>query len=1198
MARQRLRYFIVFTLTWILVPTSGRAQSLAGSISGTITDPSGAVVPDAGLTLKSVDTGVEVGKFTTRTDGLYHFGNLSQGTYQLRVSAKGFREFVQSGITIYVNQKVTLDVKLEVGAQQQTVEVRGNASPLNFVNAEIKQAIPTRAVEDLPLQVAGNPRTAANFTILLPGVTTGPGGSPYDIRVNGGQRTSDETLLDAVSMQTGVQGTGKGIVTVFVDMPIIPEEVGEVSVLTSNYDPQYGDTASSVITMVTKSGKNEFHGEAHEFLRNTALNARQFGIPQRPVDIENDFGASIGGPAKIPGLWGGRRKTFFYFTYDRWVTRGGLFRPTFSFPPPAFKQGDFSNWVDSSGKMIPVFDPATTRPNPSFNSSLPVSATNEPFLRDQFMGCNGTTPNVICPTDPRMQNSLAKQWLMFFPDPNLPGLRRNYAPPSNARTGADHRAIWAFKIDHHLGEKDHFAASVHYNRNVNNVNNTLPLQITRFAIGEDLNPWIGRLSWDHTFSPTMLNTVSFGYRGGGSQFRKLDIPFVKDLPQIKGFSLYNGPPTFGFDDFIDELGGGGHSERFILTDYIVNDLATKVLGKHTLKFGGEYRALQQNQETLRIPSGAFGFSRAETGLPGILSGSDIASFLLGLADFGAGTYDSSPTIQWRAKNLALHVGDTWKATRKLTASYGLRWEVTPPLVDKFDRLSWLDPVGSNPGAGGRPGRLSFAGTKDGAASAGVRHPEETYFRAFSPRFSLAYAVNDKTVVRTGYGIATAQASNWPYADMQQGFNLFQFFFSPDGGFTPAFTLSNGVPQNFQKPPFIDATFSNGKGGPAYRSVDANRPTYTQQWNLTIERQFTNDFYISAAYVGNKGTRLNTATAPINAVNPSFLSLGQKLYDGFAPGQTVLDGVPVPYSGWSGQLSSCAPIVAQALVHFPQYCGALYPVTEPAGNSSYQSFQFKAEKRMSHGSWLLAAYTVSKTITNADLAGGGITFGGAEGTISPFERHRNKALSLDDVPQIISISFIYELPFGKDKRFLNKGGVVNKLVGGWEISNIFRASAGIPFFFRIRPFGGGAPCNVPQQFRAACIPAILPGANPFLQDPGSYDPGKGPLFNKAAFEDPNSFNFYLGQGPRVSNVRGQGFHNQDITLMKTTSITEKVGVQFRANFFNAWNWHMFNCPQFCTGTFPFNIDVASPGFGSWNGSVTNPRNIQFAMKILF
>ena len=219
-------------------------------------------------------------------------------------------------------------------------------------------------------------------------------------------------------------------------------------------------------------------------------------------------------------------------------------------------------------------------------------------------------------------------------------------------------------------------------------------------------------------------------------------------------------------------------------------------------------------------------------------------------------------------------------------------------------------------------------------------------------------------------------------------------------------------------------------------------------------------------------------------------------------------------------------------------------------------------------------------------------GTLQGVISPFQRQRNKALSAMDTLHNLAVSFTYELPVGQGKRFLNRGGVVDKLLGGWQAVSIFRATSGSPFYFR------SSFCNVPDQFQVACIPAVLPGANPFLQDPGNYNPDKGPLFNAAAFEDPNSFNFYFGQGPRISNLRGPGFHNEDFSLVKKTRITEKTGLQFRADFFNIFNWHMFNQTGYWFGDQAFDADVASPSFGQWTGSVSFPRSIQFGLQFLF
>ena len=403
-----------------------------------------------------------------------------------------------------------------------------------------------------------------------------------------------------------------------------------------------------------------------------------------------------------------------------------------------------------------------------------------------------------------------------------------------------------------------------------------------------------------------------------------------------------------------------------------------------------------------------------------------------------------------------------------------------------------------------------------------------------------------------------------------------------------YPLSQGLPQNFVRPPFIDSSYRNGQGL-NYRPFDANRLPYSQQWNLTIEHEFSNSFYVSAAYVANKGTRLPSRVAPLNGLDPKYLAMGQQLYDQFRPGQTQLNGVPLPYDGWVQQMTGCAPTVAQALLPYPQYCSALAGQNENAGNSSYHSLQLKAEHRFSKGMWVLASYTLGKILNdNYDTQPDAGIWSGTNGAISPFERQRNKSLSVADVPQTLSVAMTYQLPFGKGKQFINSAGAADRLISGWELSSVVRATSGIPFHFR------SGNCNVPSQFRAGCIPAVLPGANPFAQKTdGSFDPNK-PLFNKSAFESADSFNFYWGKGPRISNLRGFGYHNVDLNLVKNTRITENVNLQFRAEFFNLFNWHILTGPYYSA----FDTDVSSPTFGMWNGTTSAPRNIQFGMKLQF
>jgi hypothetical protein len=394
-------------------------------------------------------------------------------------------------------------------------------------------------------------------------------------------------------------------------------------------------------------------------------------------------------------------------------------------------------------------------------------------------------------------------------------------------------------------------------------------------------------------------------------------------------------------------------------------------------------------------------------------------------------------------------------------------------------------------------------------------------------------------------------------------------------------LQNGLPQNFTKPPFIDSSFLNGQKAPNYRPIDANRRPYTQQWNFTIERQVGKNILVTAAYVGNKGTRLLSQVNAINALNPSLLSMGNRLNDQFAPGQTALDGVSIPYAGWVEQMTGCTPTVAQALLPYPQYCGNIYGQNESDGNSTYHAFQLSAEKRFSGGLYFLASYSFSKTLTDADYSQ---SSQGPIYAISPFEQGRQKALSIQDTPNTVTLSSSYELPIGRGKSFANSSGaVMNFLISGWQLNGIFRANSGQPLAFR------SSYCNVPSQFAAGCIPSVLPGANPYAQDRGAFNPNL-PLFNSSAFQSVDSFNFYYGDGPRVSNLRGFGYTNLDFGVTKNFTIKERWTIQIRGEAFNALNSHSF------LNNFVSNIQ--SPSFGTWNGSITAPRNLQLGGKITF
>ena len=448
----------------------------------------------------------------------------------------------------------------------------------------------------------------------------------------------------------------------------------------------------------------------------------------------------------------------------------------------------------------------------------------------------------------------------------------------------------------------------------------MPPQLS--SVGVDMGRGFNiRAAEDHIISPNMVNHIAWGITSENvpKNYHALDQAYTNVLPQIPGLPYPKYPPSMNFSSGFESFDGANFTPLFDYTS-IWNDLLEWAHGKHTFKFGGEYRRMGLNTWYNGNTSGSFYFGTGETGLLGLNSDNPIASFLLGQVDSASVTdYGLGGAYYPRQSMLVAHFGDTWKVTPKLTVTYGTRYEVHKPPEEKYNHLSFFDPSMPNPGAGDIPGALAFAGTNWGPASFGKRYPEEVYYGDFGPRLGVAYSVNAKTVVRTRYGIfySDSKYPGWGMGLGTEGFDANPSFSSSLGGMQAAFLLNQGFPTNYSKPPFIDASYANGLGAPIYRAFEGNRIPYSQQWDLAVENQFTNNFYVSAAYVGNKGTRLYSATAPLGALNPSLLSMGAQLYDQFGPTDTAVDGVPAPYSGWASQLSACAPTVAQALSQFPQ-----------------------------------------------------------------------------------------------------------------------------------------------------------------------------------------------------------------------------------------------------------------------------------------
>lgn len=1149
--------------------TSLWAQSNNASIAGEITDPNGAVIQGAQILLTSKDT-KQTSNYVSDGNGYYSFRNVLPGTYQLTITAPGFAQYTQDGILVRVGYPIRQDVQLRLETSTQRVEVAADASALNYENAELRGSIDPQVIEDVPLLVSGSIRSAANFASILPGVVRGSG-DVSGAHVNGGQSQTGIVVLDGIALfnSSGTQGLTGAV----LDFPQSPDVISEFQLLTSNYDAQYG-SAGGVTVENVKSGTNSYHGTAYLFHRDTALNATQWGIAasDKAQDIENDFGGNFGGRLKLPFWKDENHRTFFFANFEAFRIRGALVRPTLSIPSLAERQGDFRDWVDpQTGNLIPIYDPATHL---------------------QFMGCDGKTPNVICPSDPRLQNSLAKQWFQFLPDPTSPGPQNNFlAPAQPAFLGTDAYSITE-KVDQYLGSKDHLSEMFYYKYLPPTTFTSLPKVISDAGTTFKRTSVL-RVNWDHTFSPNTVNHVAFGFQDDKAYGGGIDGKFADKLPQIPGVASHEYPPVIRFNGEFEQFGTGAgdpNIQPWLAPAWIVNDALSMTRGKHTISFGGEMRLAQNSAIFLGGQSGAFDFARGETSL-NLVGGSPIASFLLEQVDSAQTTFYTTTKIDARTNGFMLFVGDTWRVTPKLTISPGLHYEIDPPPYEAHDHFSYFDPNLPNPGAGNRPGAVAFAGS--GAGRSGRRVPEDTWYGGIAPRIGVAYALTAKTVIRSGYGMFydNANMPGWASGISQDGYNANASFSSSQGGTQAAFILSNGFPSNHPVPPSLVPTFDNGGNTPNYRPRKANRLPYTQQWNLTVERQFTDRDYVSASYVGTKGTRLLSHINPINVVDPRFLSMGAQLNDEFQVGDTQVDGVPLPFPNFVQTMTGCAPSVAQALLPFPQYCNNITGLNENQGSSTYHAFQMKAEHRFSKGLWALLSYTNSKLITNADNTEN--IFNPVY--FSPFEKGRNRSLAIEDVPQALNIASSYELPFGRGKLWLNQG-VLSAILGNWALNGVFRVQSGIPFQI------SSSFCNVPAQLNNFCAPALLSGASPFLQSPTHFDPSQ-PVLNVNSFEPASSFNFYTGKGPRVQGFRQPGYSDFDIGLEKSVHITERFKFQLRGDAFNVFNQHHFNnVGTFLlsggTGGSAFNTDVASPDFGKWNGVVTSPRNIQVSARISF
>lgn len=1197
-------------LKWLLllicVGVSGQvfAQDTNASLTGAVTDEHGGAIAGVSLTLTNEVTLFKI-DFVTNEGGEFNFANVPPGKYDLVATAKGFKSVTQKGIELAATQQGRVNVQLPLGDVKEEVTVTGEASQINFVDPTVGGGIAPETLQDFPLTVSGAPRSSVTVADMLPGVSTGASGNAYNTRINGGLVSGDEAVLDGATVMEGYMNQS-GMVSLETDFGMSPDITSEVHVLTANYDAQYGNSTSGQLIIATRSGGDQFHGAAYEYLRNDAMNARQWGTPltsRKPEDKENDFGANLGGPILIPHLHGPASffKGYFYFNYEGFKEAGGANSATLSIPSLAARNGNFG------GAGTQLYYP------------------NDPSRFGADAGQPVAFGGVMNQMNPAYEDPVAKAWMAALPTPTNSGEVNNYfIPKAGQGSLTANENVYFGRVDMNVGMKDHFFWTTWWQRSGVNAQTNLPVAVSTAAPANPENANIQRLNWEHNFSGNMTNHATIGYLNRNESYYALN--GHAPLPTVPGVADQTFRPQMNFGGGYTQLGNSNvpnpGQAKTTRGTWAFNDVFTRIIGSHTINAGFEWRLAGTSIHLGTNQGGTFTFNPDTTGNQGCPSnascpGDAAATFYLGAASSANIAYYNVLAEYPRQDAWAVHVGDSWRITPKLTLDYSLRWDYIQPFREKYNNLSFFDPNGLNPGAVTAAGvelkgRLAFAGKGFGPASYGAPYPEIPFKKAFAPRVGFAYAVNDKTVVRAGYGIYFGQAfyPGWSGGMSQDGFNKTVTLSETSVGNlkSPALYLSTGVsPAQVGETKNISSSFDNGQTPSLYRPLDGNRRPYSSQWNLTIERELPQSFAATVSYVGTQGTHLPSQISPLNVLNPydrSVLSIGSDLAANYnspnGPATFAAHGVSVPYVNWQTQMTGCTPTLAQALLPYPQFCGALQGLNEQHATSSYHSLQIGINRHAKNGLFFLGSFTYSKLMTNASdsTQAGGSNGLGNGGNFSPFNPSpRNYALAPDNVPITAQISVVYDLPFGRNKRYLSQGGIVNVVAGGWQVSPLFHYEYGTPLWFT----SSSCPSNsLVPAFRQSCIPGILPGQKPYLHGRNSFNPHTdGRLLNPAAFESNFSQFGYTGSGSAVSNLYGSDFKDTDIAFTKNTRITERVNFKFMANFFNAFNNHYF-VSQGNGPSLPFVTDIAASGnsFGTWNGTVSNPRTIQFAGRIEF
>jgi hypothetical protein len=1241
--------FLAVALLLFIAAHSLCAQGNTGAIAGTILDGSGGVVVDAQIQATHVDTHTIYNAVSTST-GAYRLSNLALGVYDIAVTAKGFKIADAKGVVVQINTTASLDIVLHPGDVKETLTVVADAPTIQVENAEVGTVVSNKQIQDLPLGLFASGqsflRSPETFVFLTPG-TQGPGTNQngaaangiFQSKLTGGQNFGTEVLLDGVSTARADSGSA------FDQTAPSVEAMTEFKVLTSTFSSAYGRTSGGVESFSTRSGVNSFHGTGFDILHNDKLNANSWGNnfnhSPKPRDHQNDFGGSLGGPVWIPKVYNGHDKTFFFFSYEQYRNNEGTNSGLITLPTAQELQGDFSAGLGGpTGAINPcdgspilqgqIFDPSTTKT---------VVVKGQPVqCRTAFPGNKITTA-----LDPVALNVL--KFLTVSPNQpptaaNRDGLINNFI---YLTTQPVRDTTMSFRIDQNWGANDKFFFS-YSSRDQEDLNGVpgapvLPVPLDTNFYNSNFTHYV-RFGWNHTINATLANSFTIGLNRLSNFSRGTSVNGTPDWEAVLGISGAHGPtfPQFSFNNSSQGIGyqgfSSGSNDRHVPNSLVTSENLSWVTGRHSFQFGLEWRAYQYSDLPTGNTSPAYTFNNFQTAYtPNDTStGDPFASFLLGLPQREFLSISSSYP-RWASNYFAAYVQDDFKLRRDLTINLGLRYEFDTTRNDAKDTQSNTSLTTANPGAGGLPGGLVYGP---------LANLGKTYFKDFGPRVGFAYAPEElfghvrNIVFRGGYAMYYAPLfyDDLPTGNIQfrAGSTAQPTFQSFDNfGIGNALPLSSGFPSYPAPAPTTDPSLLNGQNV-TYIASSYGRPGRTQNWTFEIQKQLAQDLILSVGYVGIKADYLHTNIAQVNALNPQYYGLGDalQLHIFTNPSESAgalaalasvgVTTVPAWFQSLYGPGGASAgnDTVAQLLRPFPQYLAVggsnnnLCSCLENLGVSSYNSFQAKLERRFRNGLNLLASYTFSKTITNADSAIP--VFSGFSSNEfaaqNPFNPSSQKALSYQDTPHQFVLSYLYELPAGPGKKHFNQG-VASKVLGGWEIGGVQRYQSGSP---AVTGFFGKNPPGTDGGWRLSLLPGVPildpnhSSYNHALPSACNEDPTTGlftanstnNFFNCAALFDPNApglvtkRGYQFGNIPLIlGNVRSQPYFSEDFSIIKRTVISENHAIIFKVDIPNAFNRHVFGN----IGLNPsFNSNFGQPkGFPSTINAV---RVIQLTLRYQF